>query len=351
MIQTKQNEEEEDKENAVKTEPGVSHYDLSKEIEPHPCSLCGAENTSEQFCSTTKPDFYLCRRCFAQGKYPTDQSSKHFVLENLESKKEDDAWDEEEETLLKEGLKLYKNDWEKIANHVSTRTHDECVLHFLQLPTEDPFNRVEVEKIGLLQYDDGSSNTVMETVAFLASTVDPKVAAAAAGQTYTEEPEEEKQEEDIDKESDEATKNETLRGLSNTLFELKLKQYTEQLRRYETLENVVDKQKRNLEKEKHLLERDQIEFKKSIFRIRQEMAKKGNAMMAAAVPAAVPTPITPAQLQQRLVSGASPAMFMNGIQIPPHLQQQQYHLQMQMQMQQQGQSRLPGQGFNHMMPL
>ena len=34
---------------------------------------------------------------------------------------------------------MYKDDWNKVAEHVGTRTQDECILHFLRLPIEDPF--------------------------------------------------------------------------------------------------------------------------------------------------------------------------------------------------------------------
>ena len=37
------------------------------------------------------------------------------------------------------GLELYKDDWNKVAEHVGTRTQDECILHFLRLPIEDPY--------------------------------------------------------------------------------------------------------------------------------------------------------------------------------------------------------------------
>lgn len=38
-----------------------------------------------------------------------------------------------------QGLEMFKDDWNKVAEHVGTRTQDECILHFLRLPIEDPF--------------------------------------------------------------------------------------------------------------------------------------------------------------------------------------------------------------------
>lgn len=97
-------------------------------------------------------------------------------------------WTEQETLLLLEGLELYKDDWNKVCEHVGTRTQDECILHFLRLPIEDPFfEDVELGgggAAGPLAYQpipfSQAGNPIMSTVAFLASVVDPRVAAAAA---------------------------------------------------------------------------------------------------------------------------------------------------------------------------
>uniref|UniRef100_A0A915JD80 SWI/SNF complex subunit SMARCC2 n=1 Tax=Romanomermis culicivorax TaxID=13658 RepID=A0A915JD80_ROMCU len=59
-------------------------------------------------------------------------------LKTLKSKDGRD-WTDQETLLLFEALEMYKDDWNKIADHVGTRTHDECILRFLQLPIEDPY--------------------------------------------------------------------------------------------------------------------------------------------------------------------------------------------------------------------
>lgn len=48
-------------------------------------------------------------------------------------------WTEQETLLLLEALELYRDDWNKVCEHVGSRTQDECVLHFLRLPIEDPY--------------------------------------------------------------------------------------------------------------------------------------------------------------------------------------------------------------------
>ena len=69
-----------------------------------------------------------------------------------------------------------------MAQHVGSRTQDECILHFLKLPIEDRY--LEEVSLGPLAFQpvpfSHQGNPVMSTVAFLASVVDPRVASAAA---------------------------------------------------------------------------------------------------------------------------------------------------------------------------
>uniref|UniRef100_A0A914Y2N9 Uncharacterized protein n=1 Tax=Panagrolaimus superbus TaxID=310955 RepID=A0A914Y2N9_9BILA len=94
-------------------------------------------------------------------------------------------WTDQETLLLLEALEMFNDDWNKVSEHVGTRTQDECILWFLQLPLQDPY--LEDDKsgaLGPLAYQpipfSQSGNPVMSTVAFLAAAVDPKVAASAA---------------------------------------------------------------------------------------------------------------------------------------------------------------------------
>uniref|UniRef100_A0A8D3C279 SWI/SNF related BAF chromatin remodeling complex subunit C2 n=1 Tax=Scophthalmus maximus TaxID=52904 RepID=A0A8D3C279_SCOMX len=93
-------------------------------------------------------------------------------------------WTEQETLLLLEGLEMYKDDWNKVSEHVGSRTQDECILHFLRLPIEDPYLEDSSSTLGPLAFQpipfSQAGNPVMSTVAFLASVVDPRVASAAA---------------------------------------------------------------------------------------------------------------------------------------------------------------------------
>uniref|UniRef100_A0A3Q1H3W5 SWI/SNF related, matrix associated, actin dependent regulator of chromatin, subfamily c, member 2 n=1 Tax=Anabas testudineus TaxID=64144 RepID=A0A3Q1H3W5_ANATE len=101
-------------------------------------------------------------------------------------------WTEQETLLLLEGLEMYKDDWNKVSEHVGSRTQDECILHFLRLPIEDPYLEDSASSMGPLAFQpipfSQAGNPVMSTVAFLASVVDPRVASAAAKSALEEVP-------------------------------------------------------------------------------------------------------------------------------------------------------------------
>lgn len=93
-------------------------------------------------------------------------------------------WSDEETLLLLEGIKQFGENWDAISQKVKTRTKEQCLLHFLQLPIEDQLlvsigDTSKSMQEQPLPFAD-SSNPVMALVAFLASVVQPAIGAAAA---------------------------------------------------------------------------------------------------------------------------------------------------------------------------
>lgn len=119
-------------------------------------------------------------------------SKKPSAMKNKSAASMARDWTEQETLLLLEGLEMYKDDWNKVCEHVGSRTQDECILHFLRLPIEDPYldDPEAGGALGPLAYQpipfSKSGNPIMSTVAFLASIVDPRVAAAAAKSAMNE---------------------------------------------------------------------------------------------------------------------------------------------------------------------
>lgn len=94
-------------------------------------------------------------------------------------------WTDQETLLLLEALELHRDDWNRVAQHVGSRTQDECILHFLRLPIEDPYleDGTSGGFLGPLAYQpipfSKVGNPIMSTVAFLSSVVDPRIASKA----------------------------------------------------------------------------------------------------------------------------------------------------------------------------
>ncbi|GIY78506.1 hypothetical protein CEXT_592001 [Caerostris extrusa] len=111
-------------------------------------------------------------------------AKKNAYMKNKAAATVSREWTEQETLLLLEALEMYKDDWNKVCEHVGSRTQDECILHFLRLPIEDPYLDDPGAGGGALAFQpipfSKSGNPIMSTVSFLASVVDPRIAAAAA---------------------------------------------------------------------------------------------------------------------------------------------------------------------------
>ncbi|KAG0221167.1 hypothetical protein B0O80DRAFT_494065 [Mortierella sp. GBAus27b] len=151
------------------------------------CFTCGTDCTKIRYHSIKTKNIELCQNCYLEGRFPTAMTSGEFIRLNAQHFKHatDEPWTDQETLLLLEGLEMYDEDWNQVAEHVGTRSREQCILHFLQLPIEDSYlGEPNSRELGPLQYNripfSQADNPVMSVVAFLASVVNPDVAAAAA---------------------------------------------------------------------------------------------------------------------------------------------------------------------------
>lgn len=184
---------------------------LKREPKQYFCYACGKDCTRVRYHnSKTAPanapgktgaqaKHDLCPSCFMEGRFPSSSSSADYT--KLENEKysaiadRDAPWSDAELLLLLEGLELYDDNWDSVAEHVGTRTREECVLKFLQLDIEDKYvegdDKVD-SKDNLAYLSNGripfsqADNPVMSVMSFLAALADPSVTAAAAGRTVDE---------------------------------------------------------------------------------------------------------------------------------------------------------------------
>lgn len=131
----------------------------------------------------------ICAPCYLDGRFPSTLFSGDFVKLTTAppgvagSSSANNDWSDQETLLLLEGVEMYDDDWSKIEEHVATRTAQQCIRRFLELPIEDPYLQTEGNmgplRFGRIPFDQ-ADNPVMSVVAFLAGVVNPGVAAEAA---------------------------------------------------------------------------------------------------------------------------------------------------------------------------
>ncbi|KAI9503376.1 hypothetical protein BX070DRAFT_225315 [Coemansia spiralis] len=153
------------------------------------CHTCGVNCTSAYYhcIRNLRQRVDLCAPCYLDGRFPGTLSSSDFVKLTESTAKQPgsgDDWTDQETLMLLEGIEMYDDDWNRIAEHIGTRSREECVLHFLKLPIEDPYDVAPLKDTRGSQDAtmpfSRADNPVMSVVAFLASNVNPGVAAAAA---------------------------------------------------------------------------------------------------------------------------------------------------------------------------
>eukprot|EP00051_Salpingoeca_urceolata_P001929 m.45282 g.45282 ORF g.45282 m.45282 type:complete len:848 (+) comp11769_c0_seq2:337-2880(+) len=192
-------------------------------------------------------------------------------------------WTDQEILSLLEAIELHKDDWSRVADYVnnaqhngeSMRTHDDCAMAFLRLPIEDHYLQSEASLGAQEAPFSQAGNPVMATLAFLATAVDPAVAAAgaASGLTSLKKPDQQASEQDTGKEPLDKDQTQTLakavldgatkkaqamadaserrmQGLAASLIQTQLRKLEIKVKQYEELEKLMQLERRKLADER-----------------------------------------------------------------------------------------------------
>lgn len=199
--------------------------DLDRRIQErlleHRCTSCSKYCSEIFYQSQKETDVILCSDCFSDGKPVIGMATVDFVrMDGTKDAGDLDGnnWTDQETLLLLEALEMYNDNWNEIAEHVGTKSKAQCILHFIRLPMEDGLlDNIDIPDTGLKSHASyeaietgkassldvksngnsagsfpaellsenriafaNSSNPVMSLVAFLASAIGPRVAAACA---------------------------------------------------------------------------------------------------------------------------------------------------------------------------
>ncbi|KAF9608995.1 hypothetical protein IFM89_012334 [Coptis chinensis] len=190
---------------------------IRERLSENHCNHCSRPLPRVHYQSQKEADVVLCVDCFHEGKFVVGHSSIDFVW--MSSTKDfwdvdGDSWSDQETLLLLEALEIYNDNWNDIAEHVGTKSKAQCILHFIRLPMEDgllesieiPSRSIASDTPGIVahgrkysnsngdsaskSFEDldsesrlpfgNSGNPVMALVAFVSSTLGPRVASACA---------------------------------------------------------------------------------------------------------------------------------------------------------------------------
>ncbi|KAG0359426.1 hypothetical protein BG005_000818 [Podila minutissima] len=330
------------------------------------CFTCGTDCTKIRYHSIKTRNFELCSNCYLEGRFPSAMSSGDFLRLNAQHFKHasEDTWTDQETLLLLEGLEQFDDDWNLVADHVGTRSREQCILHFLQLPIEDPYlGETSERELGALQYNripfSQADNPVMSVVAFLSSVVNPQVASTAAQNalkeleaskkksrsskpttkpTATEEQEADGEKKEIDgsdattMEVDSGTKDATsdaeekqveeekdeteeVQGLISQVVENQLKKFELKLQQFEELESVLETEKRELERQRQQLYLDRLAMKKSISGMQEKMMQARQAALPQAPVNGAPAP---GQVLNGAPAASTPVAIPGPVPVPGH---------------------------------
>ncbi|PPR01995.1 hypothetical protein CVT24_011118 [Panaeolus cyanescens] len=155
----------------------------------HTCDTCGADCTQVRYHSLKDKKMEICGPCYLDGRFPSTMFSGDFVKLTAAAGAVshgsgiNDDWSDQEILALLEAVEMYDDDWSKVEEHVGTRSAQQCIRKFLELPIEDPYLNTE-GSMGALRFGripfEQADNPVMSVVAFLAGVIGPSVASEAA---------------------------------------------------------------------------------------------------------------------------------------------------------------------------
>ncbi|KAI9314519.1 SWIRM domain-containing protein [Dichotomocladium elegans] len=309
---------------------------------PYYCTTCGADCTRERYHSLKTKNMDLCPICYKEGRFPATVLSSDFVkYEPVQFQHQQDEWTDQETLLLLEAIETFDDDWNAIAEHVGTRTREQCVMHFLQLPIEEPYlaslssssSSAEATTAGeasatplcTLEHKrtpfSQADNPIMSILAYLASAVDPALAAVAAEAAieFQETGKNKRKADDDEKEGDAkkpkstvekaaavalgsaAAKAKSLAGIEereikrlvHSVIDIEVKKLELKMNHFDELEAVLENDLENVAQLRQEIFVQRLALKKTQKLVQDEMDRKGDT-----IPAAVDHGLRPQHLQQ-----------------------------------------------------
>lgn len=213
-----------------------------------------------------------------------------------------EGWSKKELLRLLEGVEKFSYDWKSISKYVETKDKQSCLMKFLSLSIEDSYLQDGLKKLGPLKYDSSnvpfteSDNPILSVVTFLASLVDPKVAAAASGRSIEQMKNRLEENDDIEDSQNkgefveesgklafgvigarsEVIRSQVSRQLHSNLFKLVSQQLSKnetKMKKITEIERLLDIERRELEKEREEIFLDRLALNRKVKTVEDLLGK------------------------------------------------------------------------------
>lgn len=251
-------------------------------------------------------------------------------LTSITPASEGDTWSDQEVLSLLEAVEMFEDDWVKIEEHVVTKSAQQCIRKFLELPIEDQYLSTE-GSMGPLRFGrvpfEQADNPVMSVVAFLAGVVAPGVASEAAKTALHEltddsvkaEKGDEKMEEDgaeapkktiphskVVRAADLALKSSAkaasalaeveetqIRSTVATMIKLTLTKLELKMAQFEELEEILEEERKGLESQRMALVQERSTIKRTMDNLKAQMGISGPTELGTTGQGTVMTDVQP----------------------------------------------------------
>ncbi|KAL9257932.1 SWI/SNF complex subunit SWI3A-like protein [Drosera capensis] len=116
---------------------GILDKEIPKEsAKEFVCRCCGEKSGSSKCYESTKEKYQVCQKCIENQTLGEHKSVDDFKLNDLVEITGDQGviWSETETLLLLESISKYGDDWDLVAQNVQTKTKQQCISKFIELP-------------------------------------------------------------------------------------------------------------------------------------------------------------------------------------------------------------------------
>lgn len=154
------------------------------------CTVTGNDTTEVRY-HNLKTKGSISAKAFKEGQFGANFTSADFVrLDGLQKSNDFAPWSNQETLLLLEGIEMFEDDWEKISQHVATKSKEQCITKFIQLPIEDNYltktitdakktnkETTTTTESATTSSESHTNEAVRQTIKFLIKNIDPELAS------------------------------------------------------------------------------------------------------------------------------------------------------------------------------